>query len=208
MYKILAILLTCSVLVGTAIVFLPATTQDSPRPILFDKFLHEGEFFAYDLWVDAGDWIIIEIFSEVQTRIRVETWVESERATHRLGNSVDSHGVFMLKESAEGRYLYILLCPLLDGNVRAEIIDSSFSIASTSEANSVQFWYLFLLLAAILVDGNVGVSWLQARRGRGREHEAIGRRKDFDSDIWIPRSYRLISLVRNLIAKQDATDVE
>ncbi|MHA2042187.1 MAG: hypothetical protein ACW975_10020, partial [Candidatus Thorarchaeota archaeon] len=70
-YKILAILLSSSVLMTTTIACLPIASYDSPPRTLFDEFLPEGEFLGYDLWVDAGVWIAIEVFSEFDARIRI-----------------------------------------------------------------------------------------------------------------------------------------
>ena len=123
-YKILAILLSSSVLITTAIACLPIASYDSPPRTLFDEFLPEGEFLGYDLWVDAGVWIAIEVFSEFDARIRIETWVESERARYLLSDSTDSHGVFTLRKSSQGQSLFILIIPRTDGIVRAEVIDS------------------------------------------------------------------------------------
>jgi hypothetical protein len=204
--KILAVLLSSSVLITTAIASLPTTAYDLPPQILFDGFLQEGKFLGYDLWVDAGVWIIVEIFSEFQARIRVETWVESERTIYLLGDLSSYHGVFTLGESSQGQSVFILIIPKQDTNVRAEIVDSSFTSTNNLGVLPTNSWYLILSFAALVVDAHLLSGWLRPSARQKRERTARIRKKRSSDEISVPMEYVLISIVRSLIASKDKSE--
>ncbi|MHA2003246.1 MAG: hypothetical protein ACW960_03980 [Candidatus Thorarchaeota archaeon] len=205
-YKILAILLSSSVLMTTTIACLPIASYDSPPRTLFDEFLPEGEFLGYDLWVDAGVWIAIEVFSEFDARIRIETWVESERARYLLSDSTDSHGVFTLRSSSQGQSLFILIIPRIDGNVRAEVIDSSSTVTNRLGVLPSHSWFLILSFAAVLVDAHLFSGWLRDTTELKRERKVRRKKMRSDDEVRIPMEYVLISRVRSLFAKWDKSD--
>ncbi|MHA2118777.1 MAG: hypothetical protein ACW98J_07645 [Candidatus Thorarchaeota archaeon] len=209
-YKILAILLSSSVLITTTIACLPIASYDFPPRTLFDEFLPEGKFLGYDLWVDAGVWIAIEVSSEFDARIRIETWVESERATYLLSDSIDSHGVFTLGRSSQGQSVFILIIPrpcIFGGsNVRAEIIDSSSTVTNKLSVLPNHSWFLILAFSSVFVDAHLFSGWLRDTTEQKRERKARIKKKRSDDEVYVPLEYVLISMVRILFARRDKSD--
>ncbi len=205
-YKILAILLSSSVLITTTIACFPIASYDLPPGPLFDEFLLEGKFLGYDLWIDAGVWVVIEVFSEFNARIRIETWVESERAAYILSDSTSTHEEFTLGKSSQGQSVFILIIPRLDTNVRAEIIDSSSTATNKIDVLPTHSWFLILSFSAVFVDAHLFSGWLRDTTEQKRERKVRAKKKRSDDEVCIPLEYVLISRVRSLYAKRDKSD--
>ncbi|MFW9913435.1 MAG: hypothetical protein ACFFEU_13240 [Candidatus Thorarchaeota archaeon] len=205
--KILAVVLSSSVLISATIASLPITAYDIPPQILFEGFLQEGKFLDYDLWLDAGVWVVLEIFIEFKARIRVETWVESERFIYIQSDQSSYQGVLTLRESSLGQSAVILITPRHDTIVRVEIIDSSSTIANSIAVLSIQPWFLLVLFISLSVDGYVVSGWLRTTTRRKREREELSKRNLPNDEILIPQDYIFLSKVRSLLTKQNESDV-
>ncbi|MFW9965747.1 MAG: hypothetical protein ACFFEA_01205 [Candidatus Thorarchaeota archaeon] len=205
-FKILAILLSSSVLITTTIVSLPITTYDLPPQTLFEGYLEEGNFLGYYLWVDTGVWVVMEIFSEFQARIRVESWVESERVTHLLSDRTSYHGAFTLEESSQGQSVFILITPRIDTTVRLEIVDSSYTVSNNIDVLTTNSWFLLLSFTALILDGYLVSGWLKSTTRHKRKRKMRIKKNHSNDEIRIPVDYVLLSRTRNLFAKQDKSD--
>lgn len=205
-FKILAVLLSSSVLISATMASLPITAYDLPPQILFEGFLQEGKFLNYDLWLGAGVWVVLEIFIEFKARIRVETWIESDRFIYIQSDQSSYHGLLTLRESSLGQSAVILITPRHDTIVRVEIIDSSYTVTNNIAVLSIHPWFLLVSFIALSVDGYVVSGWLRTTTKRKRERETLLKRNLSNDEIVIPRDYIFLSKVRSLLTKQDKSD--
>ena len=146
------------------------------------------------------------MFSEFDARIRIETWVESERARYLLSDSTDSHGVFTLRKSSQGQSLFILIIPRIDGNVRAEVIDSSSTVTNKLGVLPSYSWFMILIFAAGFVDAHLFSGWLKDTTELKRERKVRKKKKRSDDEVRIPIEYVLISRVRSMFARWDKSE--
>ena len=119
----MAVLLSFLLLIITVCGAFPFQSYDFPPQILLDEFIQEGEYRPYALWVDEGSWVVIEITSDVRLQIFISR--RDESASYHVFGSEAYHRVFTLGEYNFPQNVSISLSPVLDGNIRMEIIDSS-----------------------------------------------------------------------------------
>jgi hypothetical protein len=192
----MAVLLSFSVLIVSLAAVFPYESYDFPPQVLLDDLVPQGELWDYNLWIDEGSWLVIEVTSNVQLQFYAE---------RRYGNSIfvlaswtSYHRVVTLGWVSFGQDFRISVTPLQDGNVTVEIIDSSQSSTNSIHVLLASPWFLLLCFATIAVDVYVGFRWLRARDSmRGTRLDGIDE-KGFEEDFRVSRTYLVLSWLRKL----------